>query len=551
MQKSNMFISLVVLGILLCSIPIGTADDETIRIIQGALYLYGDPDTNLISNGVNITIHIENEEPVNITTVPYVSVDDINYGSGFKSIEAGKKVSFTVELNSVYQSPDQIELNGKNIKTNYITITDDSIYHVNLYFKVDTPYNPVPINGSTTINPDQNLSWSFDTTGKTNVKYNVYFGTNTTPIYRNATTYKSHDPGELSYNTTYYWRINATSDDEYWLGPLWHFTTKQDPYPTVSAGTSYNGVVNQAIQFTGSASGGKPPYTFSWNFGDGGFSSSQNPVHTYTSSGTYTVGITVTDADNYSSTHTTKAVITSSTVDDDNTGGMISNLQIKGPSQADMNKEISIELSAIHSAQGLLSYSINWGDDSVPSTKMGFSDTPITMTHTYAAEGNYEITVTAGGYEDASVMKQTKTHSITINPVGGFPWIYIIILVIVIAVAGVLYYLYQNDQLPIAKKSKSSTNTSPSTSESSVKDFFSRTFQRNKTSSSNANEWEPLQQYNQPDTSIPQPTQSSTLASEPTKTSISSQSPNNSKSREEKKPSSKPSDEGLSEFKRL
>jgi PKD repeat protein len=49
------------------------------------------------------------------------------------------------------------------------------------------------------------------------------------------------------------------------------------------------------VNFTGSASGGTPPYSYSWNFGDGGSSTSQNPSHTFTQGGNYNVVLTVTD----------------------------------------------------------------------------------------------------------------------------------------------------------------------------------------------------------------------------------------------------------------
>ena len=49
--------------------------------------------------------------------------------------------------------------------------------------------------------------------------------------------------------------------------------------------------------FNGSVSGGIAPYAYSWDFGDGSpASSAQNPVHSYTSSGSYTVTFTVADS---------------------------------------------------------------------------------------------------------------------------------------------------------------------------------------------------------------------------------------------------------------
>jgi uncharacterized repeat protein (TIGR01451 family) len=56
------------------------------------------------------------------------------------------------------------------------------------------------------------------------------------------------------------------------------------------------GPASLLVNFTGSASGGVPPYTWAWTFGDTGTAAVQNPVHTYDTPGTYTVNLTVTDA---------------------------------------------------------------------------------------------------------------------------------------------------------------------------------------------------------------------------------------------------------------
>src|SRR6266571_3092868 len=52
----------------------------------------------------------------------------------------------------------------------------------------------------------------------------------------------------------------------------------------------------QSVTFTGSATGGIAPYTYSWSFGDGGTSTSQSPSHTYTTSGSFTVSLTAADS---------------------------------------------------------------------------------------------------------------------------------------------------------------------------------------------------------------------------------------------------------------
>ncbi|MCU0290734.1 MAG: lamin tail domain-containing protein [Thermoanaerobaculaceae bacterium] len=56
------------------------------------------------------------------------------------------------------------------------------------------------------------------------------------------------------------------------------------------------GAVPLGVVFTASAGGGVPGYTWAWDFGDSQGSTAQNPSHTYTTVGTYTVTCTVADS---------------------------------------------------------------------------------------------------------------------------------------------------------------------------------------------------------------------------------------------------------------
>ena len=96
--------------------------------------------------------------------------------------------------------------------------------------------NPEPANGAAGVTQTPILTWS---PGVFGASHEVYFGTDSEAV-KNADTsspeYKgsgnlgseSYDPGQLEWNTTYYWRIdeaNNANADSPWTGPLWSFAT--------------------------------------------------------------------------------------------------------------------------------------------------------------------------------------------------------------------------------------------------------------------------------------------------------------------------------------
>jgi PGF-pre-PGF domain-containing protein len=85
-----------------------------------------------------------------------------------------------------------------------------------------------------------------------------------------------------------------TSDSETKNG---YITVREKPVvPVVEASFSANatsGKVPLTVRFTDSSSGG--PTSWKWDFGDGATSTTQNPVHTYSAAGTYSVTLTATN----------------------------------------------------------------------------------------------------------------------------------------------------------------------------------------------------------------------------------------------------------------
>jgi hypothetical protein len=120
------------------------------------------------------------------------------------------------------------------------------------------PYNPIPSDHAVDVGITTDISWTggdpdpYDT-----VTYDVYFGTSSSPPQvvsnQSSTTY---DPGTLTYNTVYYWKIVAWDNHgASAVGSIWDFTTENlapyqpsDPHPF----DGQTGVdVNSTLTWTG------------------------------------------------------------------------------------------------------------------------------------------------------------------------------------------------------------------------------------------------------------------------------------------------------------
>jgi PKD repeat protein len=71
----------------------------------------------------------------------------------------------------------------------------------------------------------------------------------------------------------------------------------------------YSGTIGNPVTFSGTATGGHSPYSYSWNFGDGGTSTNQNPTHQYNNDGNYTATLTVTDSNSDTASDTASVTI--------------------------------------------------------------------------------------------------------------------------------------------------------------------------------------------------------------------------------------------------
>ena len=85
-----------------------------------------------------------------------------------------------------------------------------------------------PVNGAVDVTQTPILTWL---PGVNSASHEVYFGADAASLELKASGSlgsESFEPGQLEWNTTYYWRVdeaNNANADSPWTGPLWSFTT--------------------------------------------------------------------------------------------------------------------------------------------------------------------------------------------------------------------------------------------------------------------------------------------------------------------------------------
>jgi hypothetical protein len=84
---------------------------------------------------------------------------------------------------------------------------------------------PNPENETDDVLITQQLGWA---PASRAASYDVYFGTSNPPLYQTNTTLTTYNPGTLSHDTTYYWRIDSRNEFGITTGLVWMFlTTRQ------------------------------------------------------------------------------------------------------------------------------------------------------------------------------------------------------------------------------------------------------------------------------------------------------------------------------------
>jgi PKD repeat protein len=168
---------------------------------------------------------------------------------------------------------------------------------------------------------------------------------------------------------------------------------------SLNASTTF-GQIPLLVNFTCLISGGSPPYLFTWDFGDGGFSLEKDASHTYSRAGTFIAKLTVIDSHMATNAKSISINVTASST------------SLIATATADPAfGQAPLAVKFVGTAMGgipLYTYSWNFGD--------GQSSPAQSPSHTYFTIGNFAATLTV---TDSSSANADITINIAVGSVTG------------------------------------------------------------------------------------------------------------------------------------
>lgn len=240
------------------------------------------------------------------------------------------------------------------------------------------------------------------------VSYSWSFGDATSGSGRTTThTYSSPNSYNVTLTVTNDRGVSASTSQTVQI------TTGVQPVPVFNFSPSAPGI-GESVFFNASASqvgAGRRITAYNWTFGDGGTGGGVSPSHVYTTAGTYTITLTLTDDLGQTGTTTLTLTVGSPPAP---TAAFTSTVNIS-------TRTVVFVASTSQTAQGqtITDFFWNFGDDSncppvgsgVPSTCYVHTTSP-TITHTYLGTGSFVVNLVV---RDSAGRTGSTSNSITVT----------------------------------------------------------------------------------------------------------------------------------------
>ncbi|WP_282133519.1 PKD domain-containing protein [Cellulophaga baltica] len=168
-----------------------------------------------------------------------------------------------------------------------------------------------------------------------------------------------------------------------------------------------SGAPSLVVQFTGDTSSDPDTgdtLTYAWDFGDGSTATTANPSHTFTTAGTYTVTLTITDDGTPVLTNTDTITIIVTDANQAPTAVATSDVTSGAPS---LVVQFTGDTSSDPDTGDTLTYAWDFGD--------GTTATIANPSHTFTTAGTYDVTLTVTDDGTPALSSSEITLTITVN----------------------------------------------------------------------------------------------------------------------------------------
>ena len=237
----------------------------------------------------------------------------------------------------------------------------------------------------------------YKTTDINNISFVAGLGT---PFIQSSTDKRINNASSTKQNlnsTTGLVVLASDQDSNFYLHNYIELSPSGTPTADFS-GSPVSGQAPLAVSFTDQSTGS--PTSWSWDFGDGGTSTQQNPSHTYSAAGQYTVGLTATNsAGSNTASKTNYVTVSAAPV------ANFSGTPTTGPAPLTVNFTDT-------STGSPTSWSWTFGD--------GGTSTAQNPSHTYSVAGQYTVSLTATNSAGSNTATKTNYVTVTAAPVANF-----------------------------------------------------------------------------------------------------------------------------------